>query len=425
MRSERISNERQADGGGHNRSLMLLRYPADMLVAAASADRPGKHVYATLDGIRGIAAALIAIRHAGPLFPGWDFPNSPLAVDLFFVISGFVIASAYDRRLADGLSPAGFMKARLIRLYPLYLAGLLLGLGAGTLCWLSGTDPRLSATALVLPLLFGLVMLPSPFTWNDETFPLNTPSWSLFFELAINVVYAVLHRSVTTRRLVAVVCVAGSILAAMTLSGKALDEGHSWAFFGTGFVRVTYSFAMGLLLFRLRGRISVSSPGSVAVLALAALTLTMPPLGAWYPFVCITVWLPALVCLAIAGEPGPAMRRACHLLGAASYPLYVLHSPAAVMTEAMLARIGITHPGALTGLAFLIAMMAIALLADRYFTSWFGGRKPAPGDPVGEEVPRMDRQEPLRESRSDPDPAGDMIACEPDGRVAGFSLRSS
>ena len=93
-----------------------------MRAASAPSVRSGKHVYATLDGIRGIAAALVAMRHAGALFPGWDFPNSGLAVDLFFVISGFVVASAYDRRLADGLTLGAFMRIRLIRLYPLYLA---------------------------------------------------------------------------------------------------------------------------------------------------------------------------------------------------------------------------------------------------------------------------------------------------------------
>ena len=289
------------------------------------------------------------------------------------MISGFVIASAYDRRLADGLSPAGFMRIRLIRLYPLYLAGLALGVGVGMLCWLTGTDPRLSASALALPLLFGLVMLPSPYTWNNQIFPLNPPSWSLFFELAVNYVYAIAYHRVTTRRLVAVAAIAATILLAMTLGGRSLDEGHSWDhFFDTGFVRVTYSFAMGLLLFRMPRRITISSPWSLAILALAAITLAVPQLGTWYPLVAITFWMPALVFLGVVVEPGAMVRRACHVLGRVSYPLYVLHAPAAVFATWALASIGIMQPGATVGLVFLIAMMGIALLADRWFGARFG-----------------------------------------------------
>ena len=337
---------------------------------ASSAGRSDKHVYATLDGIRGVAAALIAIRHAGPLFPGWDFPHSALAVDLFFVISGFVIASAYDRRLAEGLTPIGFMRIRLNRLYPLYLAGLLLGFGAGLLCWMSGTDPRLNAATLAVPLLFGLVLLPSPYGWNGETFPLNTPSWSLFFELAINIVYALAFRFVTTRRLALIAGMAGAVLLILTVRGQSLADGHDWQHFFTGFVRVTYSFAVGLLLFRLPRRIMPSSPLALLILALAAATLAAPGLGAWYPLVAITLWMPALVLLGTMVQPGPLLRRACLLLGSVSYPLYVLHAPAAVILLWSLGALGIAQPGIGIGLAFLAAMLPAALLADRVIGAW-------------------------------------------------------
>jgi peptidoglycan/LPS O-acetylase OafA/YrhL len=345
-----------------------------MLSPAVPRDRSGTHVYATLDGLRGIAAALIAIRHAGPLFPGWVFPHSPLAVDLFFVISGFVIASAYDRRLENGLTPMGFMKLRLIRLYPLYLAGLLLGLCAGMVCWLTGTDPRLSAATLIGPFLVGLLILPSPFTWNNETFPLNPPAWSLFFELAINYVYAAAYRRVTKARLIGITCIFGSLLLIMSLNDMGLDEGHSWPYFSTGFVRVVFSFSAGLLLFRLRRRINISSFGSVLIIGLAGATLAMPNLGSWYSLVAITLWIPVLVFFATAVEPGPRVRRACLLLGQISYPLYVLHSPAAVIVESALARVGIVHPNAVIGVIFLGSMIVIALWTDRFIKALISDR---------------------------------------------------
>ncbi|CAN5751886.1 acyltransferase [soil metagenome] len=358
-----------------------------MRAASTTSVRSGKHVYATLDGIRGIAAALVAMRHAGALFPGWDFPNSGLAVDLFFVISGFVIASAYDRRLADGLTPGAFMRIRLIRLYPLYLAGLLLGLGAGMLCWLSGTDPRLNATVLAASLLFGLVMLPSLYSWNGEIFPLNPPAWSLFFELAINALYAATHRYLTPRRLIAVAVLSGAILLEMALTGQALDEGHNWSHFATGFVRVTYSFTLGIVLFHLPCRPMMSSRWSAAILLLAAAILMVPRLGAWYPLLAITLLMPALVFLGTMIEPGPKLRRGWHLLGRISYPLYVLHAPAAIYVEWSFGRAGLPQPGVAVGLVFLLAMMAIAWWADRRFSVWFGPasrlwRRPVAG-PLG------------------------------------------
>lgn len=57
-----------------------------------------KHKYLTLDAIRGVAAIFVFTQHAGQLFGGRQFLHSYLAVDLFFVMSGFVISVAYDRK---------------------------------------------------------------------------------------------------------------------------------------------------------------------------------------------------------------------------------------------------------------------------------------------------------------------------------------
>ena len=113
----------------------------------------------------------------------------------------------------------------------------------------------------------------------------------------------------------------------MTLTGQALDEGHNWSHFATGFVRVTYSFTLGIVLFHLPCRPMMSSPWSAAILLLAAAILMVPRLGAWYPLLAITLLMPALVFLGTMIEPGPKLRRGWHLLGRISYPLYVLHAP--------------------------------------------------------------------------------------------------
>ncbi|TIW52974.1 MAG: acyltransferase, partial [Mesorhizobium sp.] len=84
-----------------------------------------RHIYLNLDALRGVAAISVMLYHFSPFIAdGKVLPSSYLAVDLFFLLSGFVIAHAYDRKIESGM---GFGTFRLIRLYPLYLAGTLLG----------------------------------------------------------------------------------------------------------------------------------------------------------------------------------------------------------------------------------------------------------------------------------------------------------
>ena len=84
--------------------------------------------YVALDGLRGAAALLIVLYHvrwtshlSGSLF----VKNSYLAVDLFFILSGFVISWAYRERVKSPSDAARFLIVRLFRVYPLHLATLL------------------------------------------------------------------------------------------------------------------------------------------------------------------------------------------------------------------------------------------------------------------------------------------------------------
>src|SRR5271156_4792125 len=84
--------------------------------------------FATLDGLRGVAAIIVLALHVlGPLVDISLTPHAGLAVDFFFCLSGFVIGYAYEDRLLKTMSFLEFATARVIRLYPLIIAGLLLG----------------------------------------------------------------------------------------------------------------------------------------------------------------------------------------------------------------------------------------------------------------------------------------------------------
>jgi peptidoglycan/LPS O-acetylase OafA/YrhL len=92
------------------------------------------HQFATLDGLRGVAAIAVTSLHFRFELGKFLLPHSYLAVDFFFVLSGFVLAYAYEDRLSEGMKPIQFLRLRVIRLYPLYLIGTLI------------VRPRLSAS---------------------------------------------------------------------------------------------------------------------------------------------------------------------------------------------------------------------------------------------------------------------------------------
>ena len=89
---------------------------------ASGVDRGEKRFFSGLDGLRGMAALFVAMRHIS-FFHNLGVHGGYLAVDLFFVLSGFVIANAYEARLASGLSAKRFLALRYVRLWPVYAAG--------------------------------------------------------------------------------------------------------------------------------------------------------------------------------------------------------------------------------------------------------------------------------------------------------------
>src|SRR3546814_18945626 len=80
-----------------------------------SSSRPAR--FAGLDGLRAIAVALVIAYH---LFPDWVFAGGFVGVDVFFVISGFLITTLLlaERDRTGSLSLSGFWKRRARRLLP-------------------------------------------------------------------------------------------------------------------------------------------------------------------------------------------------------------------------------------------------------------------------------------------------------------------
>jgi peptidoglycan/LPS O-acetylase OafA/YrhL len=318
-----------------------------------------------LDALRGLAALLVLAFHArGLTLPREVLGHGYLAVDLFFVISGFVLARACDTGLAAGEGGA-FMRKRLKRLYPMALLGLLLG----AVIWLaSGKDPSSTLLLLVLGLAF------VPFTAGRDVFPLNGPQWSLMWELVANLVYALVAPWLTTRRLVVLVLAGGCAHAALTLSlgtGSLGPYGHDW---WAGAPRVIYGFFAGVLLARLagEGRLKIPAAPIVAILAAVVLVLSppIPEAGrAVFDLVAALAIFPLLVASAARAEVG-RLRPVLDALAGMSYALYALHIPI-VMGLAEVTRHmpeGLAR-WSVNALAIQLALGA-AWVAHRWFEPW-------------------------------------------------------
>lgn len=307
--------------------------------------------YELLDWLRGVAALMVLWYHFFEGFaatpPAQIVNHGYLCVDFFFILSEFVIGYAYDRRWSNGLTTGEFMRRRLIRLHPMVLVGVVLGVGAfllqGSVTW-NGT--RVSIVRVLAAAVLNLFMLPAlpdsgvEVRGNGEMFPLNGPNWSLFFEYVGSVLYAVIIRRLSTRWLASLVGALGVAVAWYALSNQS-GYGHmgvGWSLAGTqllgGFLRMSFSFSIGLLLSRVfkpitgvRNAFWVCSVGIV-------LLVGMPFVGqedslwqnALYDAVCILLFFPGLVWL---GASGNIKRggRVCRFLGDISYPLYAVHYP--------------------------------------------------------------------------------------------------
>lgn len=318
--------------------------------------KDSKPHYALLDGLRGVAALLVVWYH---VFEGFQFAgNKPiidfinhgyLAVDFFFILSGFVVGYAYDNRWGKTLTLGGFFRRRLIRLQPMVCMGAVIGAASFLLSGMErwdGTHATLWLTflafvcgCLMLPALPGM---PREVRGNGEMFPLNGPCWSLFFEYIGNIVYALLIRRLSTRLLAVLsfaLCCALTWFAVTDQSGYG-SIGVGWTVDSVnilgGLLRMLCPFTMGLLLSRIfkpmknvRGAFWISAALLLAIFHVpyiysdAALSL-----NGVFEAACIIGVFPLVVWYAASGKTtDEASTRICRFLGDISYPLYIVHYP--------------------------------------------------------------------------------------------------
>lgn len=292
--------------------------------------------FSTLDGLRGVAAASVVIYHFPSLWAPLTAPSAYLAVDLFFLMSGFIIEHAYGGKLAAGLGTRRFLLGRLIRLYPLYLIGTAITALVIAVALLSGEQGlKWTLGSLGRSVVWSALMLPTPHSGRlDSLYPLNVPAWSLFYELLVNGLFAATYRWWSRGRLRAVVAVAALVLGYSCWSAGSLNLGsdHGACAAVTAVSRVTFSFFLGVYACRQRWALRLPGgwtppPPLLLIGTLLLLTATVPPAArACYDLVLVTVLFPLLLVAATASEPRVG-RRGYAWLGLTSYAVYVVHEP--------------------------------------------------------------------------------------------------
>lgn len=291
--------------------------------------------FVALDSLRGIAALAVVGYHLNfvtGLFSGTLFRNAYLAVDFFFVLSGFVIAGSYGAKLQGGMPVSRFMGLRLGRLYPLHffmlmiflaqaLVGLLLALAKG-----SAYDPftggqSLAKLAASLLLLQSFEM-PRLNRWND-------PSWSIATEVWLYCAAALAWRLAGRRGwLIWLIC----LIVAGILMERFFD--YLAAPVSDMMLRGVLGFGLGVCCWevwpRLRPALPIGAAASlleIAVVALALLTVLNIPEGGFQYVLASAVFF--LVVLVFAAEGG-IVSRILKLwgfvwLGTLSFSIYMVH----------------------------------------------------------------------------------------------------
>ncbi len=302
--------------------------------------------YPVLDGLRGVAALVVVAFHIFEAHASSHLTqiinHGYLAVDFFFLLSGFVICYAYDDRW-DKLNIGGFFKRRLYRLQPMVIMGMVIGAACfyysdSTLFPLIHTVP---VWKMLLVMLIGFTLIPIPVSMDirgwQEMHPLDGPGWSLFFEYLANIAYALGLRKASKPVLALLTGLAAGVLIQYLVTCKTGDITGGWSLTAeqlrVGFTRVAFPFLAGLLLSRTVKPTQFKN-AFIWCSLLLVLVLALPRFGGmqhfWmnglYEALVIILVFPIIIYLGASGDiNGPATSKVSKFLGDLSYPLYITH----------------------------------------------------------------------------------------------------
>ena len=355
--------------------------------------KSSKPHYEILDGLRGVAALLVVLFHVFEIHSHGDHSkqiinHGYLAVDFFFLLSGFVLGYAYDDRWGK-MTLKDFFKRRIIRLQPMIIIGSIIGAllfyfqDSPALGW--GGINEVPVWKMLLVMLIGFTLIPvgkglDIRGWN-EMHPLNGPAWSLFFEYIANIVYALVLRRISKIVLAILVVVAAGFTIHYALTNPNGDIIGGWSIDDStqlkiGFIRLAFPFLAGLLLARM-GKLRYTKNAFLSAALLLVVLLSVPRLGdadsLWlnglYECFCLIIMFPFIIWLGAGGKvQGYKASKVCKFLGDISYPIYITHFPIAYVYMAWVTNNNLTLEQSWHyGLLVVIAAVATAYLAMRFY----------------------------------------------------------
>jgi peptidoglycan/LPS O-acetylase OafA/YrhL len=297
-----------------------------------------RHNFAALDGLRGVAAMAVVLFHCYK--GGGVLTNGALAVDFFFILSGFVLSHAYCGPSALTFDLKRFIWGRFSRLYPMIFVGALGGTLLAVARGFIGDNEPYPTDHMVGQAIASLMafpyLVPNPINTNAFTF--NPPLWSLFFEIFAYGVFALWLRRMGVGALLVVALVMLCLcIAANDLGGGSQDTFH------LGFPRVVLGFCLGMLVYKMHQRLRATWRISMLVPVLLLFCVLL------FPFTVNGLLIvPAMLVLALAvymGSlvSGTRMEHTYTVVGQISYPLYLTHWLTMYIISVAATRAGVTE----------------------------------------------------------------------------------
>lgn len=331
--------------------------------------------FEVLDGLRGIAALLVLVFHTSEVFTHGDptrnvLPHGALAVDFFFCLSGFVVAHAYDRRWAKGMTLGNFALRRLVRLHPMVVLATVFSTAVWLLDPFGSPAHHVGPGQLALTIGLALFLLPYPSLPDrgNDTHSLDGPMWTLFQEYVGNAAYALVLHRLSQRVLMALIALSALATLATAWHYGTLAIGFGWGHMWAGFVRLAFPFLAGIWIRRALASLPAHRAGlwPLSAMLLAAFALPLWAIGGskeangLLHAGLVILLFPALILLGAHSRIPPRTLAVSRFLGRLSYPLYILHHPLIYVFKDYVAR-GNPDPTVVAITAIVLPICLIAL----------------------------------------------------------------
>lgn len=321
-------------------------------------ESPGRDVVA-VQMLRGIAALMVVFVHIdiqlkslryGALGSGW----LACGVDIFFVISGFIMWTSVDRR--GGMTGGDFLKNRLIRIVPLYWFVTTIALLVGL------TMPYVMAsTKIVLGhVVASYLFLPARHPITGTLWPLLIPGWSLNYEMLFYVIFALALVIAPASRALRFWLIASVLTAIVIVAELTMNWFDVMNFYANPMI---FEFVAGILLGMCwRQGLVRRSPLWLAVL-LAGFLLLWPNVGLG------RAGTMAGATLIVAGAVflPPLPHNPLSTLGDASYSLYLTHAITLRALAYFWGGLFTSSPWQLFVATGVAAALVVAFLMYRFF----------------------------------------------------------